>query len=107
MNGAGDALNQSTQPKRFEDPLDRSIGLQMGQMIPANKISKSGKIIERTRKPNARATEIVLGALAERLSVMESSPNADTIHMNRLRELLDELKRSIGKRQPAQEAEEA
>lgn len=71
----------------------------MSTQQPASAKSK----IERNRKPNARATEIVLGAIDERLSVLESVQAVESvgIHSNRLRELMDELRRSL-KRQPAE-----
>jgi hypothetical protein len=48
----------------------------------------------RTRKPDARNTEIVLAALEERLSV---AIGVDSAHASRIEELLDELRRSLRK----------
>lgn len=59
------------------------------------------------RKPNARATDVVLGSLAERIDVLESATDvlSVSIHAARLRELIGELKRSL-KRQPAEPEDE-
>lgn len=61
---------------------------------------------EKTRKPKARRTGEVLAAIEERLSALSSTlegvPSgesaADHPHILRLRELIDELKRSLGRK---------
>ncbi len=52
---------------------------------------------KRTRKPRARQTEIVFGCIAERLSILENVTD-ETLrpHVDRIGELLDELRRSLG-----------
>ena len=51
---------------------------------------------KRTRRPAARQRDVVLGCIEERLLMI---PIADDLepHRTRLLELLDELKRSVGK----------
>ena len=51
------------------------------------------------RKPKARATEIVLGAMDERLQMIEGP------HAARLLELCDELRRSLSLKTGGEEAE--
>lgn len=54
-------------------------------------------ITARTRRPKARATEIVFGALHERLEVVKLIYRDEglTPHIERIEELLDELRRSL------------
>ena len=47
------------------------------------------------RKPPARRTEVVLAALDERLRF---AIDADSMHYNRVEELMDELRRSLLKK---------
>ena len=47
---------------------------------------------EKTRRPKARHRDVVIAAMEERLTMF-----ADPIHVPRMLELLDELKRSIGR----------
>ncbi len=56
---------------------------------------------KRTRRPNARPTEIILGAIDERLQMISDSP-----HFGRLTELHDELRRSLSKQQESVGTEE-
>jgi len=49
---------------------------------------------ERKRRAPARSTDVVLGALQERLNV---AVDADSPHAIRIEELFDELKRSLRK----------
>ena len=55
--------------------------------------------VEKTRKPKARQTDIVVGAISERVSMLRQitvdSNGFLTIHCDRLDVLLDELKRSL------------
>lgn len=54
--------------------------------------------LKRIRKPRARGPEIVLAAIDERLVIIaEETGTIENPHIDRLRELLDELKRAIGK----------
>ncbi len=46
----------------------------------------------RSRRPNARPSEIILGAIDERLTMIQDSP-----HAARLSELMDELRRSLSR----------
>lgn len=55
----------------------------------------------KTRRPKARPTAIVIGAMEERLSsliAVTKDPIYVELHATRLGELLDELKRSLGGR---------
>lgn len=59
----------------------------------------STEVKERTRKPRARHRDVILAAFDERM-LMLSRPNVPDFvkeHIERLRELADELKRSLGK----------
>jgi hypothetical protein len=53
---------------------------------------------KRQRKPKARATEIVFGCVAERLSILENVTD-ETLrpHVERIGELMDELRRSLNR----------
>ena len=53
----------------------------------------------RPRKPKARNYAIVFGAIEERLSVLMDVDGYDAahVHVSRIIELMDELKRSISK----------
>ena len=52
------------------------------------------------RRPKARAKEAVLGAIGERISMIAGEAN--TIHVLRLLELLDELRRALSGREEAE-----
>ena len=53
---------------------------------------------ERTRRPNARHQDVVFGAIEERLEMLDHAADESlSVHAVRLRELLDELKRSLGR----------
>lgn len=54
--------------------------------------------IERKRKPAARRTDTVLALIEERLNMIACT-DIDDIHRVRLYELLDELKRSMGRKE--------
>lgn len=56
----------------------------------------------RKRKPAARPTAVVVGAITERISML---PNTDELvpHRDRLTDLLDELRRSISKKEEPEE----
>jgi hypothetical protein len=69
-------------------------------------LRKGGKMAEqlmiektRARKPKARPTEIVIGAIDERLQMINDSP-----HASRLSELMDELRRSLNSNRETEEA---
>ncbi len=50
---------------------------------------------KRERKPRARQREVIFGCIAERLDVMEQhNTDAPDLHIARLRELMDELRRA-------------
>ena len=52
----------------------------------------------RIRKPKARHRDTVMAAMEERLLMFDgASPDSLKQHANRLIELMDELKRSLGK----------
>ena len=52
----------------------------------------------RIRKPKARHRDTVMAAMEERMSMLDdSSSESVTLHAKRLSELMDELKRSLGK----------
>lgn len=53
----------------------------------------------RIRKPRARQRDVVVGALNERLHIIDDCRNLDDVkaHTARLRELFDELSRAMGK----------
>jgi len=57
------------------------------------------------RKPKARAAEVVIGALEERISMIEVTPDAND-HLVRIMELFDELKRSLNGNRSEEEAAE-
>lgn len=61
-------------------------------------MSATEKKIERKRKPAARRTDIVIALIEERLGMVTLVAD-DDIHRLRLFELLDELRRSLGKRE--------
>ena len=60
----------------------------------------------RTRRPNARAKEIVFGAIDERLIMIDECRDLEIVkvYVSRLRELIDELKRSVSKKTEGEEA---
>lgn len=52
----------------------------------------------KTRRPKARQSTIVIAAMEERVSMLDgNNPSSTADHRNRIVELLDELKRSLGK----------
>jgi hypothetical protein len=54
---------------------------------------------QRKRKPAARRTELVIAAMEERLTMMITHEEQESdVHVTRVFDLLDELKRSLGKR---------
>lgn len=60
----------------------------------------------RKRKPAARRSEIVIAAMEERLTVLITHEEQESdVHVTRLLELLDELKRSLNKNAPESEPE--
>jgi hypothetical protein len=56
----------------------------------------STEIKERKRRPAARQKDVVLGCIEERLSMIPMTEDLEP-HRARLEELLDELRRSLGK----------
>lgn len=53
---------------------------------------------KRTRRPAARQRDVVLGCIEERISMVAVQDDTDmAAHVTRLYELLDELRRSLGK----------
>ena len=53
----------------------------------------------KTRKPRARHISIIQGAMDERMLMLDAAKDTETCqeHAARIRELCDELRRSIGK----------
>lgn len=70
---------------------------------------------KRQRRPRARETAVIHGAISERLAMLDLLAQRKTVnddanielasHVSRLRELLDELQRSNGGGQKESEAE--
>ena len=56
----------------------------------------SAEAKQRTRRPAARQRDVVLGCIEERLLMIPMTDDLEP-HRTRLLELLDELKRSVGK----------
>ena len=55
-------------------------------------------IIKAPRKPRARETAVIAGCIDLMLDVMEAS-SEPTVHLPRLRDLLNELRRSLGRKE--------
>ncbi len=51
------------------------------------------------RRPKARHRDVIFGAIDERMQVLASSPDTLQIHLDRINELLAELKRSLNGKQ--------
>lgn len=65
-------------------------------------------LIARTRKPKARQKDVVIGCLEERIVALEQNYASDGdapvhVHVMRIRELMDELKRSVSNAKDAEE----
>lgn len=65
-------------------------------------MSKEPNEPKRARRPKARTSEIVFGAIDERMAMLDET-FPDGIHTKRLRELIDELRRATNGK--AEEAE--
>ena len=53
------------------------------------------EIIKKPRKPKARATEVVIAVLEERINCIPCTEDTEP-HFDRIKSLLDELRRSAG-----------
>ena len=53
------------------------------------------EIIKKPRKPKARATEVVIAVLQERINCIPIDATTEP-HFDRIKSLLDELRRSAG-----------